>query len=675
MDRIRNLKDYRIYLALVITMAVTMALFPNEGRFKYKYQKGRPWIYETLLAPIDFPILKTDAELLQEKEDKASTMVPYYDYNSVVSFKQLKLLGDLQSKEELNKHFITNIIESFTKIYSVGLSAPMDDNSMTDRVIVVKRDKKAIETASSEVFDVNTASAFIKKNILKEYPGVNSDSLFSALHVSDYLIPNLLYNQKMSELIHKDAVDYISPTKGMIYTGQLIVNSGDIVTAEIAQLLDSFKAEYEISYGYSGSLYGLVSGHGIILFFILAALFAVIYFTDSKVFSDRNMFYFILVLFILLVLVTVIIRNINPTYLYMVPYAVFALYLLSFFKQSFAFPVYAVLLLPLLLIAGNGIELYFINLVAGTVALVSFFYLNKGWFQFLNAFAILICVVVAYSGFKLSADGSFSSFDPHIVLYLSANALFVVGAYPLSFLFEKIFSLVSNSRLLDLSDTNNRLLRELSQKAPGTFQHSLQVSNLAGAAAREIGANIILARVGALYHDIGKIQNPQCFVENQAAGINYHKRLSPIESAQQIIRHVDDGVDIAKKNKLPGVVIDFIKTHHAQTLTGYFYAVYCNSGGNPDNKDPFTYHGDLPRTKEQVIVLMADAVEAASRSLRDYSSESISNLVDSIMASRLSDSQLINADISIREITMVKELFKKHISQVYHERIAYPTVK
>jgi putative nucleotidyltransferase with HDIG domain len=242
-------------------------------------------------------------------------------------------------------------------------------------------------------------------------------------------------------------------------------------------------------------------------------------------------------------------------------------------------------------------------------------------------------------------------------------------------LFERIFSLVSQSRLLELSDTNNKLLRELATKAPGTFQHSLQVSNLASDAAAQIGADMMLARVGALYHDIGKMRNPQCFVENRAAGVDYHKGLSPMESAKQIIRHVDDGVEIAKKNRLPEIVIDFIRTHHAQSLTFYFYAEYCNNGGDPENIAPFKYNGVLPKTKEQVIVLMADAVEAASRSLKDYSAQSISDLVENIIGKRLSDSQLADADISIREISVVKQMFKSRLEQVYHERIAYPEIK
>ncbi len=674
MDRVNYLKNPKIYIALAVVLVIVLFFFPNEGKFKYKYQKGRPWIYETLLAPMDFPILKTEMELLKEKESNASKIVPYYDYNVSIYPLQIEKIKSLQQDKMRDRHYIIDILESMDKIYKVGLSAVMDETYSSDRMIIVQRDRRAIEVPASEVFDIRRASVFIKNNIRRTYPDINADSLFNALKIADYLVPNLIYDKNKTDLIHKEAVDYISPTKGMVYTGQLIVSQGEIVTAEIEQFLDSYKAEYELSYGYTGSFVGLLSGHAILIVILLMLIFAVIYFIDIKIFANLNMYYFILTIFLVSFIATIIVRNINVEFLFMVPYAVFALYLFSFFKQSLVFPLYAIILIPLLILSQNGVQLYFMNLIAGVVALISFYYLNKGWMQFLNSFFIFIVVLVSYIGFKLSYDGSLLMFDTTYLFYIAANALFVVAAYPVSFLFEKIFSLVSNSRLVDLSDTNNLLLQELSHKAPGTFQHSLQVSNLAGDGAREIGANIQLAKVGALYHDIGKIKNPLCFVENQAPGIDYHKLLSPIESAQQIIKHVDDGVEIAKKHKLPGIVVDFIKTHHAQTLTNYFYVVYCKSGGDPNNVEPFKYQGNLPTTKEQVIVLMADAVEAASRTLKDYSYESISILVDSIIASRLSDSQLINADISIREITLLKEFFKRHITQIYHERIVYPEI-
>lgn len=673
-DSKQFLKDPKIYLSLLVVLVVSVLLFPEEGKFKYSYQSGRPWVYETLLSPIDFPILKTEQELLAEKEEKASQVLPYFEYDNAVANVQVQRLRRLPGRDSVNNHLLYFIIESLYNMYSVGILPAMDEVS-TGGTIVIQRDKRAQEVPVSEVYTRKKAEDYIKYYLSISFPSLSPDSVYSAYKIGDYIVPNLIYDQTRTDLFHKEAVDYISPTKGMVYAGQLIVSQGEIVTTEIEQMLDSFKREYELSYGYAESILGLRTGHFILCLLIVASLFAVIYFTRKEIIQQRRTLYFILTLYVFLGVLTMIVHRFGVDNLYIVPYPVFAIYLMIFFKRRYVFPIYTVMLLPLLFQADGGVELYMMNLTGGIIAIVSFKYFNKGWAQFLNSLFIFIGMSLVYIGFQLSGDGTLTLFDPKDIFSIAVSSLLVIAAYPVAFIFERVFSLVSHFRLLDLSDTNNKLLRELAQKAPGTFQHSLQVSNLAFEAAREIGADMILTRVGALYHDIGKMNNPQCFVENAPAGFNYHKSLSPEESAQQIIRHVDDGVEIARKHKLPEVVIDFIRTHHARTVTFYFYAQYCNAGGDPENREPFMYHGELPTTKEQVIVLMADAVEAASRSLKDYTPESISALVDSIISKRLSDSQLVEADISIKEVEIVKRMFKERLEQVYHERIAYPTLK
>ena len=657
-DSKQFLKDPKIYLSLLVVLVVSVLLFPEEGKFKYSYQSGRPWVYETLLSPIDFPILKTEQELLAEKEEKASQVLPYFEYDNAVANVQVQRLRRLPGRDSVNNHLLYFIIESLYNMYSVGILPAMDEVS-TGGTIVIQRDKRAQEVPVSEVYTRKKAEDYIKYYLSISFPSLSPDSVYSAYKIGDYIVPNLIYDQTRTDLFHKEAVDYISPTKGMVYAGQLIVSQGEIVTTEIEQMLDSFKREYELSYGYAESILGLRTGHFILCLLIVASLFAVIYFTRKEIIQQRRTLYFILTLYVFLGVLTMIVHRFGVDNLYIVPYPVFAIYLMIFFKRRYVFPIYTVMLLPLLFQADGGVELYMMNLTGGIIAIVSFKYFNKGWAQFLNSLFIFIGMSLVYIGFQLSGDGTLTLFDPKDIFSIAVSSLLVIAAYPVAFIFERVFSLVSHFRLLDLSDTNNKLLRELAQKAPGTFQHSLQVSNLAFEAAREIGADMILTRVGALYHDIGKMNNPQCFVENAPAGI----------------RHVDDGVEIARKHKLPEVVIDFIRTHHARTVTFYFYAQYCNAGGDPENKEPFMYHGELPTTKEQVIVLMADAVEAASRSLKDYTPESISALVDSIISKRLSDSQLVQADISIKEVEIVKRMFKERLEQVYHERIAYPTIK
>ncbi|MFA5325577.1 MAG: HDIG domain-containing metalloprotein [Bacteroidales bacterium] len=674
------IKKYKVYICFAFLAILMVVLYPNEGHFKYDYQRGRPWLHETLLAPIDFPILKTETELLKEKEEKASKVIDYYAYNSYLAKDRIESFNKSSEvttylSDNGNNKLIRAFSDNMTEVYNKGIVSSFDDDDLSDKVIFVQKEKRALITPALEVFDVDRAYNTIISAVRNQFPDLKVDSLGAILNVKTHIVPNLLYDKNTSQLLNKEAVNYISPTKGMIYTGQLIVSKGEIITADIEQMLDSFKAEYKLSFGYSGSKFWLEVSHITIVLIIIMLIFLTIYFVDNKLFADFRKLVFILILVFLSYAATVLLNGIDSQILFLLPYAVFILFSMSFFKPSFVFPTYIISLIPILFISNDGIEIFALNAVAGAIALVSFSYFNRGWLQFVNSVFIYVGMLIVYISFEFSTEGSDIIWQSTEFIYLAINSLLVVVLYPFVFLFEKIFSLVSNSKLWYMTDTNNKLLQELAHKAPGTFQHSIQVANLAENAAREIEANSMLVRVGALYHDIGKIENPQCFVENQAPGIDYHKGLSPAESAQDIIKHVDDGVALAKKYGLPDIVIDFIKSHHGHSQTLYFYNKYCNEGGNPENKAPFTYEGILPISKEQVIVMMADAVEAASRSLKSYTQESISALVEKILESRLSDDQLVQAEISIREINIVKESFKNYLLQIYHARIIYPKRK
>jgi putative nucleotidyltransferase with HDIG domain len=355
----------------------------------------------------------------------------------------------------------------------------------------------------------------------------------------------------------------------------------------------------------------------------------------------------------------------------MIPFTLVALYLLAFFKKRVVFTVYIISLLPILVFASNGMELFFIYLTAGVVGMLVFGYFNRGWLQFVTAFIVFIVMVAVWFAFRL-ADGLSGVNEYGAILNMALAAFLSVAGYPMVFLFEKIFALVSNSKLVELSDTGNPLLRQLADKAPGTFHHSLQVMNLADAAARSIGANVLLVRAGALYHDIGKMANPQCFTENESGGVRYHEGLSPKESAKDIIRHIADGIEAAEKHNLPEVIKDFIRTHHGTSAAGYFLTTYLNDGGDPADVDDFYYKGIRPMTKEQVVLMICDSVEAASRSLKDYSYDTISALVDRLVDSKIADGQFADADISLKEVEVVKKEIKAYLQQMYHTRIAYP---
>ncbi len=666
------MKNFRTYSCFIVLAALMILLYPKEGKFQYEYQKGRPWVYETLIAPIDFPILKTEAEMLREKEERASETVAFYSYDPTVAPSRLEQFAHKAVEVKLDNRLTREMYDHLDEAYDRGIVADLNTREYSDKVISVKRDKRFIETPATEVFDIDRIYSILKSDLVYGYPGMDIDSIATLLSLRDFIVPNLLFDENTTQMVHREAVNYISPTKGVIYAGQLIVSEGEIVTGDICQILDSFKAEYELSYGYTGSPNALLISHLMTVFAILALFFFVLWFVDRSCFENLRKLVFLMLLLLLSFMAVAILFRVDQRLLYLFPFAIGALYVSAFFRDDLVCALHLVYLSPLLVIPENGVELYFIFALGGLVGLLAHSRFNRGWLQFVNALFIFLTMALVSFSFKLGIGDLSYAFKSTNFLYLGISAILSIVLYPFVFLFEKIFGFVSYSRLWDLTDTNNPLLKRLQQKAPGTFQHALQVANMAELAAREIGANAMLVRVGALYHDIGKTENPMCFIENQAEGVNYHAGLTPEESARAIIKHVEDGMNLARKANLPDSVCDFIASHHGRSKTLYFYNVYCNAGGDPANTEPFTYNGKLPETKEQVVVMMADAVEAASRSLKDYSEQSISNLVERILASRLDDSQLVRADISLKEIGEVKASFKRYLQQIYHARIAYP---
>ncbi|MEN6619452.1 MAG: HDIG domain-containing metalloprotein [Rikenellaceae bacterium] len=675
MNYIELIKKNRFFLNIFVTALIIAALIPNEGKFKYEYTRGRPWLYETLIAPIDIPILKSESELRAERNSKAAQIIPYYTYAEKIKGEQLITLAEILDPETDNV-LVSNIKGSFEKIYNRGLVNEFADSSLLNKVIIIQKGKDNYETPALEVFTRKSGMEYIKKRIKEEFPDELYVKAIDETKVNQLLVPNLILDINTTQIAHKSALNSISPTKGILYAGQLIVAKGETVTTEIEQLLDSYKAEYELSMGYSGSIYLLKLGYFLFISGILLLFVVLLFFLKKEILFDSNKLNFMLLQVILIVIVTVLVKNTNPAFLYVVPYSVFALYITSFFPSKIVLPIYLIFLLPVMMIAQKGCEIFYLNALAGGVAIFTFTHWNRGWLQFVNSIVIFICFVVFYVSFRLIEEGSFAGINPSFFLYFLWNSILIIAAYPLLFLFEKIFGLVSNPRLRDLSDTTSPLLQSLSEKAPGTFQHSLQVATLAESAAREIDAYALLARVGALYHDVGKMNNPQFFIENQRSGdLNIHSTLTPEESAKLIIQHVDDGVELAKRARIPQVVIDFILSHHGRSRTAFFYNQFVNQGGDPSSIADFSYKGVLPVCKEQVIVMMADAVEAASRSLKDYSEKSISALVERVVNARISEDQLAEAEISVRDIRKVKEIFKQKLLQVNHSRISYPVLK
>lgn len=676
MEKVSLPRSLKVYLPLIALFGLLVFVMPKSPKFQYDYKKGSPWMYETLIAQFDFPILKTEAQLQEERRKLGSSVVPYYiDDPAAVSQTELKLsdidLGEYASLRSL-------ISETLAEIYADGVISPIyaseAENQDSDGVIYVQKDRRAIKVHLSDVYTADSALAKLRSVVYKAFPSDRADSLFSMPQMQNLIVPNLIYDQSTTDLIHKENIDFISPTSGLVRTGQVVVSNGEIVTAEVEQLLDSYKAEYDQSIGYNGNIAFMWLGNVIVALVLVLMIFLAIFYSDPSVFTKYNKYLYLLMVFTLAAVGSCVVAETNPSLFYLMPFTLVALYLLAFFPRRIVFSVYVVSLLPMLIFAPNGMELLIMYLVAGSVGILVFERFNRGWLQFVTALIVFAVLMLVWSAFRLvEGPGGLKSY--HVILNLFLGSMMSVAGYPLIYLFEKVFKLVSNTKLVELSDTSNPLLRKLADKAPGTFQHSLQVMNLADAAARSIGANVSLVRAGALYHDIGKIANPQCFIENESPGVRYHDGLSPKESAQEIIRHVSDGMAMAEKHGLPQVLREFIITHHGTSNTGYFYNTYLNEGGDPDDVADFFYNGMKPLTKEQVILMVSDAVEAASRSLKDYSMENISSLVDKIIDGKAYAGQFSEADISLREINTIKNVLKTYLQQMYHSRVAYPKRK
>ena len=666
-------RKFKVYLPLILLFALLVFLIPHASKFNYDYKKGEPWVYETLVAQFDFPILKTEQQLIQEYEKVGSRIIPYYRHD-------LSVAGDVRNRLQLidfgqHPQVGTVVASALSDIYSKGV-LPAErkdsvDNVLQDMLIYVQQNRRAQKMPVSEVHTVRSAEDMLFSAVSEGCAGVNADSLFNVHSLLSLVEPDLVLDQHTTDLMHRETMDNISRTSGVFRTGQVIVSNGEIVTSEVMQLLDSYRAEYDSNVGYDGNAAFQWIGSGLIALFLVFMLFIAIYYCNARIFTSFNKYLYLLMIFSLAAVGASVAARLDSGLFYFIPFTLVAFYLLAFFKKRLVFIVYFISLLPVLMLAPNGMELFFMYLVAGTVGMFVFERFNRGWLQFVTAFIVFVVMALVWTAFRL-VEGVDSLHDYSVIIDMALGSLMLVAAYPLIYLFEKIFRLVSASKLVELSDTSNKLLRMLADKAPGTFQHSLQVMNIADAAARSIGAYVPLVRAGALYHDIGKIANPQCFTENETPGVKYHAELSPKESAQEIIRHVSDGMTLAEKYGLPKELRDFIVTHHGTTCAAYFYNKYVNEGGDPGEVADFRYDGVKPTTKEQVILMICDAVEAASRSLKDYSQENVSALVDRIIDGKADEGQFSDSEISLRELNILRETIKSYLMQMYHSRVAYP---
>ncbi len=669
MRRLNLPNKLKVYIPLLILLVLLVVLMPRSPKFNYDYQKGSSWMYETLVAKFDFPILKTEDQLAKEKEALSSNLTPYYKMDLDISDTALSMLAktDLGDSEELRAELTIRLSE----IYNKGVLR--DTNGLhanKSKLAFVQKDKRVEELAISSLYTIEDAHEALK-SILARHNIENLDSIYIVSGLHAIVSPNLVFDEATTALVQSEVVNYISPTLGVVNAGTTLISKGEIITAEIAQILDSYKEEYEAGLGYQGHPFLQWLGNILLALCIVIVLFFSILYTNPNIFTEYNKYLYLLFIVAITAIAALLTERINPKYIYLIPFPLIAMYLMAFFRKRVIWIVYIVSLLPLLIFSHNGIQVFTMFLIAGLVAIYAFEYFNKGWLQFITAMLVFVSLAFTWTIFLL-INGIDGYIDWKVPLYLFIGSMLSVAGYPLIYLFERIFNLVSTSRLVELTDTNNKLLRDMAANAPGSFQHSLQVMNLADSVARKLDADVALVRAGALYHDIGKLNNPQCFVENEAPGVKYHKGLTPIESAKEILKHVLDGVTLAKKYNLPDVVIDFILSHHGTTTVSYFYSQHVLQGGSKDSISEFTYTGLNPQTKEQVIIMMADALEAASRTLKDYSQESIDELVERIVDGKISEGQVEEADITLKEINTLKSALKEYLQQMHHARVVYP---
>ena len=665
-------------LIFIATVSVIVYFLPNEGKFNYQFDINKPWKYGLLQASFDFPIYKNDIQVQKEQDSILADYQPYFQIDKEAEKNVLSKL-----REDYNKtlrhslpgtDYVRYIERTLKALYEDGIIAGNDLKRMEeDSIIAIRLVDKNVATSRfidqlytvKEAYEylLNADTAHYKKKILQQ------------CNLNDYITPNLVYDEEKSEAAQKDLLSNISWANGFVLNGQKIIDRGEIVDEQTYNILESLRKEWEKR---SDSvqekrltLAGQILYVGIFLFCFMAylELFRADYYERK---GTLTLLFALIVFFP--VLSSIMVEQ-NLSSIYVVPFAMIPIIVRVFLDSRTAFMAHVTIILLCSITLRFPHEFILLQVVAGMVAIYSLRELSQRSQLLRTALVVFISYALLYFAFELIHEDDLTKLNTRMYIYFMINGILLLFAYPLLFLLEKIFGFTSDVTLVELSNINNSLLREMSEVAPGTFQHSLQMANLAAAAANKIGGKSQLVRTGALYHDIGKMVNPAFFTENQS-GVNPHKSFSYEQSAQVIISHITDGLKLAEKHNLPKVIKDFISTHHGRGLTKYFYISYKNE--HPDeevDQEKFRYPGPNPFTKEQAVLMMADSVEAASRSLPEYTEESISTLVDKIIDTQVSEGYFKECPITFKDIATVKALFKEKLKTMYHTRISYPELR
>ena len=651
-------------------------MFPKSGKFKYNFEKGKPWQSENLYAPFDFAIKKTDEEIKAEKHEITAKANLYFNIESGVVE---RVISEYKSefKLELTDSLVT---KNKKKLYNIGLKIidKLYNNGVLDEDYDFSADKKAIlldgriekqTVRFSDLVQQNDLKDIINNHLAKENV-LQFQKPFIALFF-EVIEPNLSYDKAFTEKALQSDLEKISFTRGSVEKGTLIISKGEVVEGDKYQKLKSLESEYESQVWTKSNYYWIVFAYTLLVSLALLMLLLFLRKYRNDIFENNTKVTFIFFNVFLMVFITTLVVNFNSQYIYVVPICILPLVLKAFFDARLGLFTHVITVLLLGSIVPNSYEYMFLQIIAGIVTILTVSELYKRANLFISVGQITLIYIIAYFAFFVIHEGSVETLKWETFGMFVLCGLATLFVQPLIYAYEKLFGLVSDVSLLELSDTNTKLLKELSNKAPGTFHHSLNVANLAEASANEIGANAMLVRVGALYHDIGKMMNPTYFTENQSTGINPHDELSSKESAKIIIDHVINGIEIAKKNNLPDRVIDFIRTHHGTSLVYYFYMKEKEIDDTIE-KNQFKYPGPKPFSKETAILMMCDSVEAASKSLKEPTSSIIDAFVENIINKQMVDEQFLNANITFKEIQSIKKVLKHKLANIYHLRIEYP---
>ncbi|MDT0557592.1 HDIG domain-containing protein [Ichthyenterobacterium sp. W332] len=666
---------YKVLLFLATTFLIVY-LFPKSGKFKYNFEKGKPWQSETLQAPFDFAIRKSADEIENEKQEILETSSAYFNVDTSYAndiFNLYEQAFDEQFKNDSllqKRRVLFSLGEKIIKdIYKYGILKEDYDFKDEKQVVILEGQvqKKSVTYASltkPDGFKIALNSALNNSDYL-EY----KNDLLSIFF--DIIKPNLEFNEVLTQDVLDEEINSISLTRGQIEKETLIISKGEVVDEAAYEILESLEAEYESQVWSESNYNWVIFAYTLLVALTLLMLLLFLRKYRPEVFLNNIKVTFIFFNVLLMILLTVLIINYNSQYLYVVPLCILPLVLKAFFDARLGLFAHVLTVLLLGFIVPNSYEYMFLQIIAGIVTILTVSELYKRANLFISVGQITLIYIIAYFAFFVIHEGNITTLKIETFGLFILCGLATLFVQPLIYIYEKIFGLVSDVSLLELSDTNSKLLKQLSNEAPGTFHHSLNVANLAEACANEIGANSMLVRVGSLYHDIGKMKNPSFFTENQSHTLNPHDELSSIESAKIIIDHVINGIEIAKKNNLPDRIIDFIRTHHGTSLVYYFFMKEKSNNENID-EELFRYRGPKPFSKETAILMMCDSVEAASKSLKEPTSTKIDAFVESILDKQMSEGQFLNANITFKEIELIKKVLKKKLANIFHLRIEYP---